>query len=56
MPGAADAIPGWAALFVLIHPENRVRGHDVYFLEQEENEGTFDEGRHRRLWKLLLPP
>jgi hypothetical protein len=51
-----EAIPGWAGLFVLFYPDNQVRGRNVYFLEAENQEGLYDDPKHRRLWKTLLPP
>lgn len=53
---AYDAIPGWAGLFVLFFPEDEVRGHKVSFIEKEEWVTELDDARHRRFWKLLLPP
>lgn len=49
-----DEIPGWAALFVLVYPENEVRGRRVYFVEPPEVGGHFVGPENRRFSTLLV--
>jgi hypothetical protein len=50
--------PGWAALFVLTHPENVVRGRRVLFVESDPAllAALRSPEKHRRLHDLLVPP
>lgn len=51
-----DAIPGWAALFILFHPSDTVRGRHVSFVELEDYAGYFDHPKNERLAPLLRAP
>lgn len=47
--------PGWAGVFVLLHPENAIRGRPVRFVERDPAVLAV-AARGRRLAGLLVPP
>jgi hypothetical protein len=46
--------PGWAAVFVIFHPENRVDGRRVYFIERDPKVIAAASGVRTK--GLLVPP
>lgn len=51
-----DAIPGSAAIYLLFHPEESLRGRYPRFVEPERHAGKFDNPRNHRLSRLIVPP
>ncbi len=55
--GLPHPFPGWAAIFTIVYPENRVRGREVRFVEPDpERREWIYRGGGERMRELIVAP